>query len=142
MLCMLGYQHISRYVRVKMLEVAVIPADGFVHSRRHEGTGSSNDTLTGPPYETRSQQHSTASMCNEADCSTPNYQTFYHWQSRSIYQNGATDMPGPDMSDVESWDISQGYDLTVWDNALAGVGEHLADHKYQGYTNHGELVVD
>lgn len=140
----LGSQHASQYGHVTMLEAAVVPADGFMHGLHNEGTGSFNDDLPDPPYQTQSRQHSTASMYNEADHDTPNYQSGSHWQAGSVYQDNAIDMPGTDMSNVDplSWDIDQGRELTAWDNALAGVGEHLADHMYQEYTSHDELVVE
>jgi hypothetical protein len=141
---MLGSQYVSQYVHVTMLETVVVRADGLMHGLYNEGAGGFNDNLPDPPHQTQSQQHSTASMYNEADCDTPNYHSAALLQSRSVCHGNAIDIPGSDMFDADPlfWDFDQDHELNAWGDALAGVGEHLVDHTYQEYINHDELVVD
>ena len=141
---MLGSQDLSRYGNVTMFEADVVPPESIMHGPHNEGTGGFNDNLPNSPFQTQNQQHSTASMYNEADCNTPNYQSAALLQSRSVCHDNTIDMPGSDMFDADplSWDFDQDHDITAWGNALAGVGEHLVDHAYQEYINRDKLVVD
>jgi len=129
-----------------MFEAAINPADDRIHSLHRESIGAfeSKSLYTDAPSQTLGQQQSIVSMCNEADGDTYTHQSIRHWQSRPFNQDNVVDMPEPDTCDVNplSWDIGEGQELTAWGNALAGVGEHLADHTYQEYTNHDELVAD
>jgi hypothetical protein len=111
----------------------------------NESTGDFNNYLPDARSQVQTHQHSTASMLNEADRNVPNYQSAILWQSQP-YQGHFMDSPAIEMCDdnLLSWDTvsTQVGELSAWGCALAGIGAHLVDYRYQKYTNGEELTIE
>jgi hypothetical protein len=45
-------------------------------------------------------------------------------------------------NELQNCDMDPVRELAAWGNDLAGVGEHLADYRYQEYMNSDELTID
>jgi hypothetical protein len=99
--------------------------------------GGGVDTFESKPIhadnhsQTQGQQQSIASMYNEADRHTPDCQSVI--LASDIYDADSLSC------DTESTEVGE---LTAWGSALAGIGAHLTDDRYQEYANHDELPID
>jgi hypothetical protein len=137
--------HTSGQGYVGVFEATVSSLNDDTYGLHNESTGGFNNYLPDARSQTQTYQQSTASMFNEADRNVPNYQSAILWQSQP-YQGHLMDSPAIEMCDDNplSWDTvtTQAEGLSAWGCTLAGIGEHLADYRYQKVTNGEELIIE
>jgi hypothetical protein len=125
-------RHVSQYGDVTILGVGLALTDDTIQGLTREGTRCFHSDSLGGSSQTQGQQQGKESIFSEADYDSLGYRSPSHWQSPFLAQNNEMDMLRQDL----------GQELAAWGNDLAGIGEHLADYRYQEYINRDELTID
>jgi hypothetical protein len=148
-----NFYHCAQQRHATGVEVAATaPLDDPTHNLQSDGTRVFNNMLLlkRPISRTsmfrnqaQNRQHSIASTYTEASLDTPNHQATDGWSGSSHGEHimGATGYDD-NSNELQYCDMYPVRELTTWGNDLAGVGEHLADYRYEEYMNSDELTID
>lgn len=114
-----------------------------IYVRYGDGIGDRNDYLSEARFHIKRHDRGRKAMSNKAEGGVTDQEATVNLESFLGFEDDAMDQLGglTDYAHLSYWDTGTAYELTARRDDLAGVGEHLADYTYQGYTSDGFLVV-